>query len=183
MEAGFLSKTGKGGFVGGQALPPVKTAADAFGKGAMAVVPKFSYQETYIGNWSDVAAAKGQAEALLSNGSDVISQNCDAAAKGLFDAANKPGVYTFGANSDQNAMAPNVFSSFILDVPKAFDDLAKQVKAGTAQGAPLTLGLKSGDVRVLDNPKFASVLTAAQKAQIAKAIQDIEDGKIKVTGK
>lgn len=184
MEAGFISKTGKGGFVGGQALENVKAAADAFGNGARAVNPKFVYQETYIGNWSDVAAAKGQTEALLSNGSDVISQNCDSAAKGLFSAAaNKPGVYTFGANSDQNAMAPNVFSSFVLNVPKAFEELAKQVKAGTAQGAPLVLGLKSGDVSLLDNPKFSSVLTAAQKAQIAQATQDIESGKIKVTGK
>ena len=181
MEAGMLSKTGKGGFVGGQQLPNVKSAADAFGLGAKAVNPKFVFQQTYIGNWSDVAAAKGQTVALLSNGCDVISQNCDAAAKGVFDAAgSKPNTYTFGANSDQNSMAPNVFSSFILDVPKALDDVAKQIKAGTAQGAPLVLGLKSGDIRLLDNPKFASVLTADQKATLAKTTQDIEDGKVKV---
>jgi len=182
MEAAMISKTGKGGFIGGQQLPNVQSAADAFGAGAKAVNPKFVFQQAYLGSWTDTGAAKAQTEALLTAGSDVISQNCDAAAKGVFDSAGaKPNTYTFGANSDQNSQAPNVFSSFILDVPKAFDDLAKQVKGGTYKGEILKIGLKDGDVRLLDNPKFASVLTADQKAKIAQATQDIEAGKLKVT--
>jgi basic membrane protein A len=42
MEAGYLTKTNKGGFVGGQALPPVTVAADAFENGAKSVNPKFT---------------------------------------------------------------------------------------------------------------------------------------------
>jgi basic membrane protein A len=99
MEAGFATKTNKGGFVGGQALPPVTRAADAFGNGALAVNPKFVYKTAYINSWDDVQAAKGQAVGLMAFGCDMIAHNCDAAAKGLFEAtAAKPGVYAFGVN-------------------------------------------------------------------------------------
>ena len=84
MEAAMVSKTGKGGFVGGQNLPPVQIAADAFGKGARAVNPKFDFKIAYINGWTDPAAAKGQTVAFLSNGADVLAHNCDAAAKGMF---------------------------------------------------------------------------------------------------
>ncbi len=181
MEAGFLSKTGKGGFVGGEQNAPVQLAAEAFQKGAVAANPSFKYQITYIASWDDPAKAKTQTITLLNNGCDVISHNCDAAAKGMFDTAGiKPGVYTFGVNADQNNLAPNVFSSAVLDIPKAFADIAAQVKAKTFKGGPVSLGMKDGDVTLVDNPKFASVLTADQKAKIKAAEDDIVAGKIKL---
>ncbi|HEX5323734.1 MAG TPA: BMP family protein [Capsulimonadaceae bacterium] len=178
MEAAFVSKSGKGGFVGGQDLPPVTRAVDAFQSGAKAVKPSFSLAATYINSWNDTQKAKAQTEALMSQGADVIAHNCDAAAQGLFQAASKPGVYTFGVNANQNDQAPNVLSSAILDIPKAFTDVAKSVQNGTFKGEPLYLGMKEGDVLVVDNPKFASLYTPAQKAQIQKAEQDIISGKI-----
>lgn len=179
MEAGFLSKTGKGGFVGGQENPPVKEAAVAFQKGAQAANPKFDFQITYINSWDDPAAAKTQTLTLLSNGDDVLAHNCDAAATGMFESAGaKPGVYTFGVNANQNAMASNVFSSAVLDIPKAFTDIATEVKNKTFKGGPLRLGMEAGDVTLVDNPKFAGVLTADQKAKIAAAKADVIAGKI-----
>lgn len=178
MEAAFVSKTGKGGFVGGQALPPVTRAVDAFQQGAKSVNPSFTLATTYIDSWNDTQKAKAQTEALMGQGADVLAHNCDAAAAGFFQAANKPGVYTFGVNSNQNDLAPNVLSSDILDIPHAFTQIAKSVKDGTFKGQPLYLGMKEGDVQVVDNPKFASLYTPAQKAKIQKAEQDIESGKI-----
>lgn len=182
MEAAMVSKTGKGGFVGGQELPPVKIAADAFAQGAQSVNPNYHFKITYINSWSDTVAAKAQTEALLANGADTIAHNCDAAAKGMFDTAGKaPGVYTFGVNADENGKAPNVLSSVFLDVPKAFEDIAKSVKDGTFKGQVLSLGLKDNDVRLIDNPKLANVIPAAGKARIQQAAKDIESGKIVVT--
>lgn len=178
MQAAFVSKSGKGGFVGGQALPPVVHAVDAFQKGAQSVKPSFSLAITYINSWNDTQKAKAQTEALIGQGADVLAHNCDAAATGFFQAANKPGMYTFGVNSNQNDQAPNVLSSTILDIPKAFTDIATSVKNGTFKGETLYLGMKEGDVQVIDNPKFASLYTAAEKAQIQKAEQDIASGKI-----
>ena len=66
---------------GGQELPPVKIAADAFAQGAQSVNPKYAFKITYINGWSDTVAAKAQTDALLSNGADTIAHNCDAAAR------------------------------------------------------------------------------------------------------
>lgn len=181
MEAAYVSKTGKGGFVGGQELPPVKIAADAFSNGAKSVNPKFIFNATYINGWTDPVAARAQTEALLNSGCDVISHNCDAAAKGLFDAAaSKPGVHTFGVNADENAKAPNVLSSAVLDIPKAFDDIANKVKAGHYVAKPLSLGLRDKDVALVDNPKLASVLTPVEKSHIENAAVAIATGRLKV---
>ena len=44
MEAGMVSKTNKGGFIGGQELPPVSKAAKAFGLGAhRPLIPKYVF--------------------------------------------------------------------------------------------------------------------------------------------
>ena len=183
MEAGMVSKTGKGGFIGGQNLPPVARAAEAFAKGAKAVKAGYTFQITYINGWSDTSAAKAQTDALLNSGADTLAHNCDAAAAGMFQTAgNKPGVYTFGVNADENKKAANVLSSVFLDIPKAFGDVAASVKNGTFRGQALPLGLKENDVRLIDNPKLASVIPADGKAKIQQAAKDIADGKIIVTG-
>ncbi len=178
MQAAFLSKTGKGGFVGGQSLPPVAVAADAFAEGAKSVNPKFTVAITYINSWDDTQKAKAQTEALMAQGADMISHNCDAAAVGLFQAANKPGVYSFGVNSDQNSQAPNVLSSNFLDIPNAFETIAKSVQAKQFKGQPLYLGMKDGDIKVIDNPSLEHLFTPAQTAKIKQAEADIESGKV-----
>jgi basic membrane protein A len=180
MEAGYLSKTGKGGFVGGQALPPVTRAADAFQNGALAVNPNFNFKITYINSWDDVSKAKGQTDELIANGADMVAHNCDAAAKGLFEStAAKPGVYAFGVNSNQNDESPNILSSTFLDIPKAFEDVARSVQSGTFVGETLNLGTKEHDVYVIDNPKFAGLYTALQTAKLHQAALDIASGKLK----
>ena len=183
MEAGMVSKTNKGGFVGGQNLPPVARAAEAFAKGGKAVNPQYAFQTTYINGWTDTSAAKAQTDALLASGADTISHNCDAAAAGLFQTAgSKPNVYTFGVNADENKKAPNVLSSVFLDIPKAFTDVATSVKNGTFRGQALSLGLKQNDVRLIDNPNLASAIPSSGKAKIQQAAQDIAAGKLSVTG-
>jgi basic membrane protein A len=179
MEAGFLTKTNKGGFVGGMALPPVVHAEEAFAAGGKAVNPQFTVAVTYLNSWNDAQKAKAQTEALMASGADMIAHNCDAAAAGLFQAAAaKPGVYSFGVNSNQNEQAPNIISSAYLDIPHAFESIAKSVQAGTFKGQELYYGIKEGDVTLIDNPKLSGLLTPAQKAKIQQAQSDIESGKI-----
>ena len=97
-------------------------------------------------------------------------------------AGGKPGVYTFGVNADENKKASNVLSSVFLDIPKAFTDVATSVKNGTFKGQSLPLGLKENDVRLIDNPKLAGVISAPNKAKIEQAAKDIAAGKLSVTG-
>lgn len=100
MEAAFVSRSGKGGFVGGVQNAEVTRAVNAYIAGAKAANPNFQLSITYIGNWSDTQKAKAQAASLIANGADVLAHNCDAASAGFFQGANVPGVYTFGRNSN-----------------------------------------------------------------------------------
>lgn len=179
IEAALVSKTGKGGFVGGEEVPPVKVAAEAFASGARSVNPKYIFKTTYINGWSDTVAAKAQTDALLSSGADTLAHNCDAAARGLFDTVGAhPGVYAFGVNYDENGKAPNVLSSAYLDIPRAFADIARSVKDHTFQGKAMTLDMKGGYIRLIDNPKLANVIPAAGKAKVQQAQEAIVSGKL-----
>ena len=181
MEAALVSKTSKGGFVGGQNLPPVARAAQGFANGAKAVNPNYTFQITYIDSWDNTSAAKAQTDALLNAGADTIAHNCDAASAGMFQTAGpRPNVYTFGVNADENKKAPNVLSSVFLDVPKAFTDVARDVKNGKFQGRPIPCGMKENDVRLIDNPALASAIPAVGKAKVRQAAQDIIAGKLHV---
>jgi len=180
MEAAFVSKTGKGGFVGGVQNAEVTRAVDAFVAGAKAANPSFKLSIAYIGNWTDTQKAKAQATSMIANGADVLAHNCDAASAGFFQGANAPGVYTFGVNSTQNDQAPNVLSSVNSDIPKTFLYVAQMVKDGKFNGQPIVVGMKQGGLTVVDNPKFASLYTADQKAKLKQAVADIISGKIKL---
>lgn len=181
MQAGMLSKSGIAGFVGGGDYPPVERAANAFGLGMKAVNPKSTFIATYIDSWTDATKAKAQTDALMARGADMVAHNCDAAAQGVFQAtAAKPGVYSFGVNSNQNAESPNIISSATLDIPNAFLAVATQVKNGTFKSGPIIRGMKEGDIAVVDNPSLDHLFTTAQLAQIKQAEQGIISGKIDI---
>jgi len=181
IEAGFLTKTHKGGFIGGQESAPVKQAADAFEAGAKSVDPKFTLTETYINSWDDTVKAKTNTVALLNSGCDIIIHNCDAAAKGMFDTAGvAPNVYTFGVNYNENAKAPNCVSSAVSDVPTMFVQIAKEVQSGKITDPKPSLGVANGDVNLVNNPKLVHLFTPAQLAKVAAAEKGIADGSIKM---
>ena len=109
------------------------SAFKAFEAGAKSVNPKVTVLSSYIGNWDDVSAAKEQALAQIARGADIIFQNADNAGFGVFQAAReKKTVRVFGANSDQNSVAPEVtLGSVVIDLPHALLMIARTVKDKT----------------------------------------------------
>src|SRR5262249_43994278 len=132
MLAAGVSKTGKAGVVGGMKIPSVTSTVQAFIAGTTVLNPQFVVTTAYVGNWEDVGAAKAAALALIQQGSDVLFHNADAAGLGVFQAAQERKVLAFGANKNQNDVAPDVvLASAVIDIPKAFLSVAEQVKNGT----------------------------------------------------
>jgi basic membrane protein A and related proteins len=157
MLAAGMSKSGVFGVVGGTELPPVKESFVAFERGAKSVNPRARVLTAFIGNWDDVSAGKEQALAQIAQGADVIFQNADAAGLGVFQAArDRRGVYVIGSNSDQNAVAPDVtLGSVVIDLPRAFLDVARDVKSERFQTRVVTFDAKSDVVRLVLNPALA----------------------------
>jgi basic membrane protein A and related proteins len=178
MVAGGVTKSNVIGFVGGMKLPPIESAYVGWVRGATAVNPKVQSRQIYLNSFDDVAAGREAALALVRAGADVFHHNADAAALGLFQAAKEtPGVYVIGANADQTKLAPErVLGSAVIDLPRAFLVVAREVRAGRFTPNVETFGLKSGVVRYQPNPALDRMIPPSLKARIKAAADSIAAG-------
>ena len=168
IVAGATTKSGTIGVIGGNEIPPVKRSFYAFEQGAKSINPRVKVITSYIGNWDDASAGKEQAIAQIGRGVDVIFQNADAAGLGVFQAVRQAkGVRIFGANSDQNALAPEVaLGSVVIDLPHAFLLVAREVEAGNFRPRVISLGMKTDVVRLALNPVLRGTIPAAALAAV-----------------
>lgn len=166
--AGSMSRSGTVGVIGGTELPPVKESFDAFARGVRSVRPNAQVLTAFIGNWDDVSAGKEQALAQIGRGADVIFQNADAAGLGVFQAAReRRAVYIIGSNADQNSVAPQVtLGSVVIDLPRAFLTVAREVKQGNFEPRVVTFDARSDVVRLVLNPAVIDRIPAATRAKI-----------------
>jgi basic membrane lipoprotein Med (substrate-binding protein (PBP1-ABC) superfamily) len=181
MLTAMMSKTGKAGAVGGMAIPSVKSTILAYEAGARAVNPNFTVVTSYVGNWEDVGAAKAASQALIQQGADVLFHNADAAGLGVFQAAQEKKVWAFGANKNQNDIAPDVIlASAVIDIPRAFVTVARQVKDGTFVAKIEKLGMKDGVIALVYNPALASRIPPDARARLEATQAEIFSGKLVV---
>lgn len=81
-------------------------------------------------------------------------------------------IYAFGANGDQNAVAPDsVLASAVTHIPNAFVRISTEIKSGEFQGGMLEYGMKEGMVELVYNPRLQSKIpaTALEKAKKSRA--------------
>ncbi len=179
--AASMSKTGKAGAVGGVEIPSVKSTILAFEAGAKSVRPDFQVSVVYIGNWEDVGAAKAASFALIQQGADLLFHNADAAGLGVFQAAQERKVFAFGANKNQNDVAPDVvLASAVIDLPRAFVQIAREVREGRFVGRVERKGMKDGVVSLQWNPRLEVRIPAAAKERVEAARKAILDGSLQV---
>ena len=121
-----------------------------------------AYEIDFFGR---VASLKEQALAQIAQGVDIIFQNADAAGLGVFQAAREKKILAFGTNADQNSVAPDVIiGSVVIDLPKAFLIIAREVQAGTFRGRVINFGVNDDVVRLVLNPAMRERVPAAALA-------------------
>jgi len=181
MMAGQMSDSGIAGAVGGMAIPSVESTLLAFEAGARSVNPDFRVIRSYIGSWDDVGAAKEAANAQIQQGADFLIHNADAAGLGVFQAAQANHILAFGTNKNQNDIAPDtVLASAVINVPRAFVEVARQVKTRTFKAKIVKLGMADGIVTFEINPALASRIPASVNARIEATRKLIIAGKVRV---
>jgi basic membrane protein A len=178
MLAGAMTRSGVLGVIGGTELPPVRESFVAFEAGARRVNPRIRTLTSYVGNWDDASAGKEQALAQIARGADVIFQNADAAGLGVFQAAKeRQGVYVFGSNSNQNAIAPEVtIGSVVIDLPHAFLTVAREVKEGRFRPRVIELGSGADVVRLELNEAFASRIPPPVRSAVDSVTAQLKAG-------
>ena len=182
MLAGAMTRTGRIGFIGGMELPPIKLGYEGWVQGARAVRPGIETRITYLNTFDDAAAGKEAALAMIRLGVDQLHHNADAAALGVFSAAKESAdVLVYGANGDQTALAPNrVVASAVVDLPRAFLLVTREVKRGAFTPHIESFGLQSGVVRLAINPALMGRWPVGLKERLQAASDSIVAGTLKV---
>jgi len=175
IVAGGLTRTRIIAFVGGIELPPIKAAEAAWVAGAKSVTPSISPRSVYLNTFDDVPAGREAALALLRAGADMFHHNADAAALGVFQAVKESSqALIFGANGDQTALAPDrVVGSAVIDLPRAFLMVAREVGSGHFVPRVESFGLRSGVVRYVPNPALEDRVPPAIRGRIKAAADSI----------
>lgn len=169
--AALLSASGRIGCVGGVEIPPVKSAFEAFARGARSVRPDAVVTTAWIGSWEDVASAQQAALALLDQGADLLFHNADAAGIGVFNACEQRGALAIGCNKDQARVKPKtVVASVVLDIPESFVRIARDVATGVHAGRVYDFDLASGIVFLAYNPELEDRVSDAVRQRVAAAI-------------
>lgn len=180
LVAGRMSRTAKAGMVAGEEIPSIKSTFLAFEAGLKAGNPGASARAVFTGNSADVAGARTAALALADQGCDFLFQNANEAATGVFGAAAERGIWAFGTNRDQNALSPAVLASAVIDIPRAFLETARTVKAGKFEGKPIRYGLQSGVISFVPSPSAAARIPAPVLDEVERVKAAIEAGRLVV---
>jgi basic membrane lipoprotein Med (substrate-binding protein (PBP1-ABC) superfamily) len=174
------SKTGKAGLVGGINVPSIASSFLAFKAGAESVNPKFEVSEVYTGNFDDLGAAKLATLSLINAGADFVFHQANEAGRGVFQACTERKIRCFGANADQSSLAPDsIVASAVVDVPAAYVQTAKIVRAGQFKPEVQHFGMNDGTVSVVWNPNLKSTVSAETLAEVDRLVADIKSGKVK----
>lgn len=180
----IAAKMGKGaGLVGGMEIPPISESFIGFINGARSINPDFPVSVTYIGNFTDAAAAKEAALSMIAQGADFIISNADVAGLGVYQAVAETGpqICTFGAFGDFTDKAPqNVIGNYIADYGQGIVNMAKEVKESTFKPTGnVEFGLKNKDVMWLTfNDKAARPVPEDVRKLVEEVTAKITAGEI-----
>jgi basic membrane protein A len=105
IAAGLKTETNVLGYVAAKPYAEVISGYTAFYLGAKSVNPDVTMLVNYTNEWSDSVKEATNAQALIDQGCDVISQHSDTSAPAT--TAQAAGVYAVGYNDDMIAVAPD----------------------------------------------------------------------------
>jgi len=104
MAAGAASKKGVIGYIAAFGIPEVVRHANAFALGAQATHPGAKVKLIWTTSWYSPPKETSAAANLVSSGADVLGQNVDSDAAGVY--AEKHGIPWVGYDSDAQTSAP-----------------------------------------------------------------------------
>jgi basic membrane protein A len=183
--AGWLTKTGQVGFLGGMDVPLIRRFQMGYEAGVKKANPKAKVSTNYIGvtsdAWNNPAKAKELALAQIGKGADIIFGAAGASNYGLFDAVEEKKTYAIGVDSNQNWVKPGfVLTSMLKRVDVAVYDAIKSAQEGKFEGGTRRFGLANQGVDYALDKHNESLLSAEVRKKLDALKADILSGKIKV---
>ena len=164
IAAGLKTETNKLGYVAAKPFAEVISGYTAFYLGAKSVNPDVTMLVNYTNEWSDATKEATNAQALIDQGCDVISQHSDTSAPATTAETN--GVFAVGYNDDMIPVAPNAaLVSARINWAAGSADGSVQVFAGPLHGVDADgneLDLAEGEAYIENEtssaPSFAFIV-------------------------
>ena len=172
--AGYMSKSGKIGFIGGFPIPDIVGPANALLLGAQSANPAATCNAIFLNSWFDPGKEKEAANTLLSQGCDVICSMTDTATG--VQVAGEGGAWSIGYASDMAKFGSGKqLTAFTLDWTSDYVTPAKAVAAGTWKPEVRWDGLAAGVVKMAPYNEQIPAHTVAKLKQLEA---DIGSGKV-----
>jgi basic membrane protein A len=183
--AGWVSQTGKVGFIGGMDIPLIRRFQMGYEAGFKHVRKDGTVITHFTGvtpeAWNNPPKGKELALSQYASGADIIFAAAGATGLGVFDAAEKEKKLAIGVDSNQNGIKPGfILTSMLKRVDRAVFESIKEAQAGSFKPGVQVFGLKDEgvDFAMDENNKKLISPEILKKAQELKA--SIVAGKISV---
>jgi len=170
------------GVVLGMFIPPVERYEVGFIQGVHAVNPDCQVLSATSGSFTDQAKGKELALAMIEQGADIVFQVAGLTGLGVINAAQEKGVLAIGVDVDQNNVAPD---TVITSAEKKLVESTALVIENTVNGqfpggTTAIFGINENSTGISEFHSFDSVVPQAVKDILAKTIEDMKAGKIKI---
>jgi basic membrane protein A len=177
--AGLLTKTGKIGYIGGQTLPFSYAEVHAMQQALKDMNSTAELKTVWTGDFNDPTKARSVSDAMIADNVDVIVGSLNLGMFGVFEsvkAAQTPVLVT-AKYTDKTSFAPkNYVTSLLMDFKGPLEEIIGKIQAGE-KGGYYPLGFATGvtlQTPLLNVPDNV-------KTEMTQVMNDIKDGKIKVT--
>ena len=188
IAAGLATKTGKLGFVMGFPIPQTLLDADVFELGAQSVNASVKTYLTFTDNWCDPAKQADEANTLLEQGVDVLTQyqDCQTA---VIKAAAAKGADVVGYHYDAQALDPTGWlTGSEWNWGPLYEAMVKSILAGKFAGSQFntdySLGFAGSKTipSPMDLAAFGPSVSASTKTLIANVKAKVLGGWSPFTG-
>jgi basic membrane protein A len=177
--AAKATKSGKIGYIGGQTLPFSYAEVHAVEQAIKDLGAKVDFKKVWTGDFNDPVKGRQLADAMISDGVDVIISSLNLGIFGVFEAAKaKPegSVLVTAKYIDKTNFAPkNYITSLLYDFKGPMKEIVSRIQKNE-KGAYYPLGFATGvDIQF-------PLLNVSKEMQpdIEKLVNDVKSGKIQV---
>ncbi|MBR2123363.1 MAG: BMP family protein [Lachnospiraceae bacterium] len=167
--AAMISKSGKVGAIGPLQGDSLVKIVNGFEDGAKSVDPDIVVETAWTNSFVDTQLAQEAAEAMITDGVDVIKHCANACGNGAITAAVAANIYCMGDSYDQSSFAPdNMVDSALYNLDVVLDIALGTVADGNFKGEVYNLGFAENAVGMSYTKNIPDDVRAAADELIEK---------------
>lgn len=186
--AGWMTRSGRIGFIGGVDLPGIRDFLAGYRQGATYAKPEVKLSEAFLAPAQDIATGFaspslgfGNARRMFDSGVDVIFGAAGMSGQGIIQAALRHRKFVIGADADQDHLAQGlVLTSVMIRLDTVTADILDRMLRGEPLSGSIRYGLREGGITLSPMTYTREVISRDIQQRLQLLRQQIVDGKIVV---